>query len=884
MQSIEFPSDTDGALSPPVRSNYSKSTSDSLKRKFSVLESRAIHAGPAKRQQTLTAFHQATKSGSQQNHTNSRDLLDARVQKARVANNVHGGGRPAGGSSALNGYQTEVQKQIEASRKAAAAAQERQRAAARKEQDDVQRLASDREKVAARQRLANHRAEQDAWLDRASVTAHNSTSRPGGLPTFPSAAADREQFATVRQRLETHRAEQDASINRAAAARNSTPRPAGLPSHSNAPARPQPTAATRPHPRPKTTKQSPSILGQLSADTKRAKERQAREAKARKEYMRAASEDITDSEAQQEAEANHAIIKPPPYQPLRPLNIVPGAHALSRPRPHDPLRTSRTIPEANGEAAPEIDTDDDELVLEPSPPQQGPFSLNSAAGIRALQKSQPRPPLINLPFDDDVPTQTTTQRFMATGTPKTKFTLKKPTRNQDLLPITASDLKLYQWREQKINWAEVRQLYSDFTGIFPLISEDNLRARFRQVSKVVEIGVVTDEMCERVINGDEAAAAELNRLAGQYIDSSATTTPSAGLEAAPFKKIAKQTPAPRGATVPPPPAAAAAAPRPTQGGKMLDHDTYLVLLDHAAGVDATGDNSDSNSSRAQSPIVDENRVHFEYYMQHRYYHSEDIDNDFGDQEDSETQWVEHNSSFAHAGIANAEAVQYVMTVPEGVPAIFKPAEEWQLTHMPLKEGMSQFSMKTAHGLVQTKVDRRLWTWQDHVMPETKEGWVPKTVYGVFVKKTERGTRMVKKKKTTTEKAAAAVVVVEEADKDSLFGDEEEAEKADDQDEGEEEEEVEESYIDFDFYQVDHAIYGDVNQANQEAIKEWVQLTMKPSSANLDEFACRCAEARQELQRRLEEAPEGTVFSEVWEDDEKTVEVFAEALTMKGARN
>ena len=881
MQSIEFPSDTDGALSPPVRSNYNKSTSDSLKRKFSVLESRATHAGPAKRQQTLTTFHQATKSGSHQNHTSSRDLLDARLQKARVANTVHGGAKPAGGTSALNGYQLELQKQIEAKRKAAAAAQERQRAAARKERDDAQRLASDRAKVAAAtgRRLEDHRAEQDAWLDRASVTAHNSTSRPGGLSTFPSAAADRERFDTVRQRLETHRAEQDTFIDRAAAARTSTSRPAGLPSHSHAPARPRPTAATRPYPRPK--KQPPSILGQISTDAKRAKERQARELKARKEHGRAASDDTTDSEAQQEAEANHAISKPPPYQPLRPLNAVTGAHALSRPRLHDPpLRTTNPIPEANDNAAPQIDPNDDELVLEPSPPPQGPFSLNSAAGIRALQKSHPRPPLINLPFDDDGPTTTTTQRWMATGTPKTKLTLKKPSRNQDILPITASDLKLYQWREQNFKWAEVRQLYSDFTGIFPLISEDTLRTRFRQVSKVVEIGVVTDEMCERVINGDEAAATELNRLAGQYIDSSATATPAAGLEAAPFKKIVKQTPAPRGATVPPPPAAAAAvaASRPTQGGKMLDHDSYLVLLGHAVDAGAT-ENDFDDSSRESSPRSERDRIHFEYYMQHRYYHSEDIDNDFGDQEDSETPWVEHNSSFAHAGFANAEAVQYVMTVPEGVPAIFKPAEEWQLTHTPLKEGMSQFSIKTAHGLVQTKVDRRLWTWQDHVMPDTKEGWVPKTLYGVFVKKTERRTRIVRQKKTT-EKAAAAVVVVE-TDKDSLFGDEEEAEKADDQDE---EEEVEESYIDFDFYQVDHAVYGDVNQANQEAIKEWVRLTMKPSSRNYDEHACRCAEARQELQRRLEEAPEGTAFSEVWEDDEKTVEVFAKALTMKGARN
>jgi len=185
--------------------------------------------------------------------------------------------------------------------------------------------------------------------------------------------------------------------------------------------------------------------------------------------------------------------------------------------------------------------------------------------------------------------------------------------------------------------------------------------------------------------------------------------------------------------------------------------------------------------------------------------------------------------------------------------------------------------------VQTRVGKRLWTWQDHVMPETKEGWLPKTLYGVFVKKTQLRTRIVKKKKKKTAAAAAAAVVVVATDNDSLFGDGDE-EKAEDEEQEEEFEEVEEPYLDPEFYQLNDDVYGCLDQANQEAIREWVRLTMKPSSANLDEFACRCAEARQKLQRRLEEAVEGTVFRMAMEDDEKTVEVFAKALNMKGARN
>jgi hypothetical protein len=926
MQSIEFPSDTDGALSPPVRSNYNTSTSVSRKRKFSVLESRATHAGSAKRQQTLTAFHQASKGGSYQHHMSSGKSLDEVLQKGRAANNIHSNAaRPAGGIS-FNGNQSELQKQIDARRKAAAAAQDRQRATARKERDAAQEPASDKAKrAAARQRLDDHRAEQgawndrasavsrpstfrpaelvsllsaaddrnrsaaasqrledgraeqDAWLDRSSVTARTPASRPAEYASLPSTAPDREHFAAVTRRLEMRHAEQDAFINHTTAARNSTSRPTGHSSLPNAGStRPRPTAVTMPFPRPSAPKQPLSIFDQISADAKRARERKKREVEARKEQTRALSDDITDSQAQREAEENHAISRPPPYQSLRRINTTPETnHAITRPRSSEPSRTTNTIPKTNDDAKSQADPDD-ELVLEPNTLPQGPFSLNSAAGVRAIKKSLPRPPPMNLPFDDDgLPTKTTTQRFMGTGTPKTKLSLKKPSRHQDLLPITASDLKLYQWREQKIQWAEVRQLYSDYTGITPLKSEDTLRYRFRQISKVVELGVVTDEMCERVINGDEVATAELNRLAGQYAYVPGSTASSAGLEAAPFRKIVKQTPAPRSVTVPPPPAAHV-VPRPTRGGKTLDHDTYLIYLNYR---DVTDDDSDTDS-RAGSPPAPEDCVHWEYYIERRNLYSEDLDADF-EELDETTLWCELNASFGHAGHANAEASKFIFTTPDGSPAILRLEEEWKLTFLPLEEGMSFWTLQTGYGMVQVRVCRRMLSWQDHVMPETKEGWVPKTLYGVFVKKTQRLKRIVKRVvKKMVEKAAAAEVAA--SDKDSLFGDDDEKE-----DEDEEAQQEEEEWYDgnVEFYQADdYAVYGSLDQANQEAIKEWVRLTMKPSSANLDEFACRCVEARQELQRRLGEAGDGTAFKMVMEDGEKTVEVFARALTMKGARN
>ena len=760
--------------------------------KLSMTESRATLARPAKRHQTITAFHQASKSGGHQHHAKSKKPLDALLQNGRTADTIQTGAKPAG-DNILNNLSSAVQRQHEVRRKAAVAAQDRQRAASRKEKDAAWGLASDSAKIAAaRKRLEDHRAEQNAFIDRAPTAARTSTSRPAGNATLLGAA----------------------------------------------PTRPRPAAPTRPFPRPNTTKQPPSILGRIGADAKRAresKEGQEREVKARKEQLQAASDDTTETRAQQEAEANHAIRKPSSYQSLRTPNTIPNAnHGLTE-RPYEPLRTNSKAPEASNDAKPQADADD-ELVLEPNPQPQGPFSLNSAAGIRALQKSITRPPPMNLPFDD-VPTQSATQRFM--GTPKTKFSFKKPSKNNDYLPISISDLKLYQWRADKINWAEVRELYSDFTGITPLRSEDSLRTRLRQVSKAIEIEEISQELCEQVIEGDEEAAAELNRLAGLYAGLPVSAANSAGTTSLPFRKIVKQTPAPRGMTVPPPPAPA--APRPMQGGKTLDHDTYMELLTSVRDAYATDDDDDDEEDREGSPLAEEDCIHWEYYMERRDLSSDDFENELEDIDD-ELQWREYNASFDHVGYANSEACHWIFTVPEGTAPIFRPAEEWKLTHVPLEEGMAAFRLKTAYGLVEVRVSRRMLTFQDHLMPETKQGWLSKTLYGVFVKK--------KKSKATVN---------------------------DDDDESPAEVEIES-------YQVNDAVYGSLDQANQEAMEEWLKLTVRPSSANLSEFACKRQEARQELQRELEDAGDGVFFRKVMEDDERTVEVFAKKLIMKGPRN
>lgn len=703
-----------------------------------MLQGRGTLAAPPKKQHPLPAFYRANKSGSH-HHANPKTPLEELIQRGQVANKIGSSIWSSVEAKASIDHQSKLQEQNEVRRKVAAAAQEREKLSRQEKQNS-----------AVVGKFPESRSERDAWNERALAAARDSASKSAARTTLPGAAATR-------------------------------PRPSA------------PTT-TRPH----TSKQNPSVLSRLGKEAaKYARERRVRKQETRNERLRAATDDITDSQAQREAEENHALSNPPPYEPIR----------------------SNTVHDTNCDAKPLATPDDDELVLEPPTPPQDPFSLNSVAGVRAIQKSMPRP--IVLPYDD-VPAQSAAQRFMGT---KPKISLKKSSRNQELLPITASDLQLYKWRGEGVIWADVIQMYSELTNTPPK-RDDTLRARFRQVQKAIEVEEIPTEMCQQVINGDKEAEAELNRLVGLHAGLPVPVPGQAGPipTPTPFKKILKQTPAARAATIPPP------APRPTQGGKTLNHDAYMLFMNHA--MEAYASEDEDKMSLDGSPPAEEDCVHWEYFMERRDLASENIDEEY-EALDEEVPWREYNAAFSHVGHANAEASKFILTVPDGTPEIFKPAEKWKLEHEPLAEGMSSWSMTSAYGQVQVRVGRRLLTFQDHRMPDTKEGWLPKTIYGVFVEKRKN---------------------------DSL-----------------KEPEIE-------FYQLQDRAYGSLDQVNAAAMKEWLRLTFTSRTANLIEVNCKREEAKRELERELEDQGEGVLFRKSMDDDEKTIKVYVKPMGMQGARN
>lgn len=570
-----------------------------------------------------------------------------------------------------------------------------------------------------------------------------------------------------------------------------------------------------------------SILDQISAKSKQAKQRQARQLKNIHNGHSGAEDDESDTEARRQAEENHALAKPPPYQPLRPNKADDARHQSvdARVPPSQPSNLHQPT-------SPDNNDDDYEEDSTPHGTPKGPFPANSAAGVKAIQNSMPR--RINLPFEDDEMLSTTaTQRFLATAPKKLNLNKSKS------LYITASDLKLYKWRTENITWADVLQMWAALPGAdHSLKREDTLRAHLRRVAEAVNIEEIKPELCERVIAGEEGTEAELNCLAGllkpgdPIVNGGSTTPFRKTIKTNPTRVVAPLFVAPPGPLAPP-------APRPAHGGKYIDEAAYLYYLDHQR--EALVPEIDDEEPRQDSPMKDEDYNYWQYFMERRDFTADVLaGQDFEDvQEDVE--WMEYDHVFEHIGHANAEAVKIIFFTPEAMTTSDHALGDWKLQKRTDKNGMVHLTLTADDpehpSIVQMRVARRLMNFKAYVEPASKEGWLPMTLYSIEVK--------------TVEKA------------DGVFND------------------TDNMIID---PMLGRHVYGSLNQANSVAIHEFVRLTRRPCSSNLDQIEIDRAEARNELQGELAEAGVETMFMSRLEDEGKVVEVAVKECGFKGPRN
>ena len=565
------------------------------------------------------------------------------------------------------------------------------------------------------------------------------------------------------------------------------------------------------------------------------------------------------------------------------------------------------------------------------PPPEGPFFLNSPAEVRAIEKIIPAPPLraMELPYDTSTCSRNTVERFMGKSSKHRAKTaglhegspFPKSAASKAQIYITANDLHLYKWRQEKLIWAATRENWSKLPGADAYLnrSEDSMRAHFRAVSKLIEVDEVTQDLCNSVLEGVEGAEEELNRIVTEVQQRlQQQTRPELELGTGGFKKITSGKSAagikqeigrqqqlqqqqqqqvsatfqqqPYAGILPanPPLAIAGTYPpsplRPTAGGKFYDAITFQAYLTHVAEAQAQDSDSDSdadyidlNNPREASPVCAADTVQWEYFMQRRDFTAEDLaalpvdpttffdevqveednnDNNMDEIYNPSILWKTYDHPFRTLSDASAEGAKFVWSTPLGAPQTYDPAGVLNLTCHPDAFGMSTFSLKSVLGLSQVRIGRRLLTYKDHVFPGRgeKARWIPRVMWCVFVRVRDNS-------------------------------------KKGNEDEGE-------SSI------AQNKVVSSLALANSIAIDEWLKLTLKIRSANLNQRKIETESAKIALLETLEtighggdEDDDGTgerakYFREVLVEEPvegeagsgRRVEVYVKELVLEGPRN
>jgi hypothetical protein len=722
---------------------------------------------------------------------------------------------------------------------------------------------------------------------------------------------------------------------------------------------PPPVVSHPKHPSSALRKQpNSSILKQLQTEGRREKERRAR---SQHDPAADGDDDLPEGRGRHDklfgGEVSHMSWKPSAataaapssYRSTHhfddtPTQTTAESHDAKQPLTHDAPSGSNNFSGIHPGSLPSKlnleylpDNGDESDPIDQKPPPAGPFSLNSVAGVRAMEKTIPPPPPrpMVLPYETTSSSQTTAQRFMGSSNGRRAKTaglhqdspapFSKASAAKSQLYITANDLHLYRWRAEKLTWAETRERWSRLHGTDAKVnsSEDSLRKRFRAVQKAIEDERVEQELCTAVLEGVEGAEEELNRVVAELQQEQAEPE----LEMGVFRKIAggkggggnvkqeagrqqqrqvsttqqqQQQQQYAGNLLPPPnPALAVAGTRPasplrpTQGGKFYDATTFQAYIEHMGETVAEAfEDSDSDSDayidltnpRQASPVRTEDYVQWEYYMQRRDFTADDLaalpsnqqdptsasfsSTEIENQEEEEeaaheynpqTRWKTYTHPFTTLSSANAEASRFLWTTPLGSPQTYSATSGFSLSNTIDAFGMCTFSLKSPLGLAQVRVARRLLTYQDHVVPERseKEGWVPRVLWCVVAKVRDP------KKGVEVEDGESSISM--------------------------------------------NKIYSSLALANARAIDEWVKLTVKVRSANLNQIQIERDQAKIRFLRKLERVGYGgddedddedgsgeraKYFKEVLVEEPvdgeagsgRRVEVFVQEVMLEGPRN
>ena len=501
-----------------------------------------------------------------------------------------------------------------------------------------------------------------------------------------------------------------------------------------------------------------------------------------------------------------------------------------------------------------------------------PVSLNSYIGQSILsmlneqkQNQQPRPkPLLNVTKPPEKALDSSSGAGAANkGTRATHN--DKTSHGRRLGDIMQEDLELVKGRDENMQWPDVMEVFEKTSG--KKRCQETLRKRCNQVKKILQEKDIAPGIIDDARSGDHEALKQLNiivhrrdadlnfeahRQSVSPIPSrqDRTVSPEIGQETQ--SKRSEILPLkPR--LVPPKPSVAEKDfqtsdnsrsrdfttrkpdDRPTTGGKTINEDFFMNLLAINSRLSRAQYNSDDEPEE-QETMTDEDYCHFIYRIERREITVPELEDDI---ELDDVQWIEFGPSFEKLSLANARAVQEVLRIRSTGPLFADPDGEFDLNHAKDEDGLTILTINNkSAGIVQVRVVRSIRSFDEHVLPKSRDCLAPRTVY------------LVRFRITTTK--------LVEGD---LFGESETT--------------VEEGNL--------HNVACTVLElANEKAVRHFVELSFTSSSANLT----RRQEEKQALIAYIMDGlEEDDIFHRTsGEGTNRAVAVWVEVGTLVGPRN
>ena len=491
---------------------------------------------------------------------------------------------------------------------------------------------------------------------------------------------------------------------------------------------------------------------------------------------------------------------------------------------------------------------------------KGPQSLNSQAGRALLART-------NLPkkTDRQAVVRTTSENDHIT-TPKGKYGRKS------LGEILPEDMKLLKLREGGLSWPDITFAYERAYGVKR--TSNTLRLRHKQIQDALDVVRADQAIVALAAGGDDGARRRLNSMiherwpvdglygrenSGRFLpDHSAKSHASASLRPpAPTTRTAYDThqsspsydssfesrnstelTMPDPYPVCPVPGSA----RQRHGGKTMNEAAFQHYLEGIyEDLNQEAEEKEALAERELRPMTTDDYCHFGYQVERRELSTVEIEDGI---EIDMKPWLVCCDPFDNLGEANVEAHQELLRTPRGMPPV--AVGNYRIQHDESDDKHSFLTLE-GNGVVQVRVKQFMRTYQDGVLPESKDRWAPKNVYFV-------------KEKTTKESLLTAT-----EDLDELF--------------------QETTKITIERL-IEGTTYTTLELANMCAVKEFVRMTFTPKSGHLRQRDLEIQDEEQKLMQELEEVEgEETMFSK--EGSGKSgavVSIFVEKGRLAGPRN